>query len=34
MADQDVIRAYHQFRDQKIDELAEAFLLQNGIMVE
>ena len=34
MADQDVIRAYHQFRDQKIPELAEAFLLQNDVMVE
>lgn len=34
VADPDVIRAYQQFRDGKIAELAEAFLLENGVKVE
>ena len=34
VADPDVIRAYQQFRDEKIAELAEEFLLQNDVKVE
>ena len=30
----DVIRAYQQFRDKKIGELAEEFLVQNDVKVE
>lgn len=31
---EDVIRSYYQFRDEKIIELAVEFLLENGIKVE
>jgi hypothetical protein len=34
MAHPDVIRAYQQLCDEKITELAEAFLLQNSVKVE
>ncbi len=31
---EDVVRAYYQFRDQKMGELAEEFLLDNGVTVD
>jgi len=34
MANPDVIRAYQQFRDKKIAELAEEFLVQNDVKFE
>jgi len=34
ITDQDTIHAYYRFRDQRIAELAESFLLENGVKVE
>jgi len=34
VADPDVIRAYQQFRDKKVAELAEEFLVQNDVKAE
>lgn len=31
---EEVIRAYYQFRDEKMVELAEAFVLENGIKIQ
>lgn len=34
ITDQDIMHAYYRFRDQKIAELAELFLLENGVKAE
>jgi hypothetical protein len=34
ITDQDTILAYYRFRDQRIGELADSFLLENGLKAE